>query len=183
MSFTTLTFDSPKILRSNIYFEHDPDVEYTTSTVKKRTSRQTTTLAAPGAPPGTPNATAIIDWKRNTFEINGSTRKVEELRTKRATFSSSRYWSWFEEEEYRVKYAAEAEHTWSVYSYDGTALATFATNIHRFFHDNSRPVMHMSPSITDEDERQFLILILLYSETKRMERLKERSRAMVANFI
>ncbi|KAF7348712.1 hypothetical protein MVEN_01390100 [Mycena venus] len=175
-SSTTLIFDSSKILDSSIHSEDDPDMDYTISTVKRRSSRQTTSLAGAS---GTP--TAIIDWKSDTFAISGSTRKVEQLRTKRGTFSSSRYWSWYDQEEYRVKYAAEMEYTWSIYGYDGTVLATF-TNIQRFFNNNSMPVLHMSPSINNEFERQFLILILLYSETKRMESLKERPFSMVADF-
>jgi hypothetical protein len=60
-----------------------------------------------------------------------------------------------------------------VYSYDGTILATFTAYTRRFLRDNSMPVLSVSESITDENEQQFLILILLYSETKRMESLRE----------
>ncbi|KAJ6481326.1 hypothetical protein C8R47DRAFT_1218492 [Mycena vitilis] len=160
MSLTTLTFASPKILRSTIRSD-DPEVKYTTNTVKKQSSRQTTTLEGP---PGIGDA--VIDWKGNTFEMSGSTRHISELRTKRATFSTSRYWSWFDEEEYKLKYG---ERTWTVYSYDGSVLATFATNTHRFFRDNTMPVIHMSPSLADEEERRFIILVLLYSETIRKD--------------
>ncbi|KAJ6529331.1 hypothetical protein B0H19DRAFT_1274366 [Mycena capillaripes] len=179
MSFTTLTFDSSKILKSTIHSTDDPALRYTTTTVNKRSSRSRETTALEGVP-GTPNA--IIDWKRNTFEISGSTRDISSLRSKRSTFSTAKYWSWFDEEEYKVKYAAEAEHSWSLYSYDGTVLATFTTNIHRVFHDNSLPVIHLSPSITDEDERRFIILVLLYSETNRKESLTERPLSIVADF-
>jgi hypothetical protein len=91
-----------------------------------------------------------------------------------------------------VKYEAETAHTWTVrsftghrshhsshpalpfqfqvYAYDGTVLATLATRIHYFFRDDSLPLLEISPSVTDERELQFIILILLYSETKRRDR-------------
>ncbi|KAJ7258384.1 hypothetical protein B0H12DRAFT_1109771 [Mycena haematopus] len=169
MSFTTLVFDSPKILNSRICGEDDPDLTYTTYTIQNRSSRQTTSLhGSPGRPK------AIIDWTRRTFEIRGAKRNIEQLRSKRGTFSSSRFWSWFDAEEYRVKWAAEIEHTWTVYSYDGTVLATFTPRTRRLFHPNTMPVLKVSPSVVDEDEGEFLMLILLYSETKRMESLRKR---------
>ncbi|KAJ6529917.1 hypothetical protein DFH09DRAFT_1184887 [Mycena vulgaris] len=181
MAFTTFTFDCPKILKSNIHCEDD--LEYTTSTVNKPSSRsrQTTSLGAP-RPPGTPNGpAAIIDWAQDTFEVAGRTRRIDELCAKRGTFSSTRYWNWFTAEEYRVKYEGEIAHTWTVYAYDGTVLAMLTTHIHHFFHDDSLPLLRISPSVTDDSELQFILLILLYSETKRRDRsLKKR---MVANFI
>ncbi|KAJ7894317.1 hypothetical protein B0H14DRAFT_2683937 [Mycena olivaceomarginata] len=175
MSFAIFTFDCPKILKSNIHCEDD--LEYTTSTVNKPSSRsrQTTSLLAP-RPPGTPNGpAAIIDWAQGTFEVAGRTRRIDELCAKRGTFSSSRYWTWLTAEEYRVKYEAETAHTWTVYAYDGTVLATLTTRIHYFFHDDSLPLLEISPSVTDDRELQFIILILLYSETKRRDRsLKKR---------
>ncbi|KAJ7484153.1 hypothetical protein FB451DRAFT_1231657 [Mycena latifolia] len=167
-SLTTFTFDSAKILTTTLFSRDAGSMKYTTSTVKKGSSRQSTALE--GAP-GTPNA--VIDWKGKTFTISGSTRDVAELRKKRATFSSSRYWTWFDCEEYRVKYESDLDHTWTVFSYSGAVLATFASNVHRVFQDNLLPVLCMSTSICDEEERRFIILVLLYSETKRLESLKE----------
>ncbi|KAJ7148090.1 hypothetical protein C8R43DRAFT_1108119 [Mycena crocata] len=169
--FFTLTFDSEKILTSALRDVDDGAVEYTTQTVKNGSSRQTTSLQLERSP-GTPQA--VIHWKQNCFEISGSRRDIGELKMKRATFSSSRYWTWFDNEEYKVKYAAETGHTWTVSSYDGTVLATFTSNIHRFFNENSRPILRLSASISDEDEQQFIILVLLYSETKRLESIKQR---------
>ncbi|KAJ7306215.1 hypothetical protein DFH08DRAFT_824871 [Mycena albidolilacea] len=167
MAFTTLIFNSSRILDSEIHCGEDHALEYTTRTVKTRSSRQTTSLE------GAETSTSKIDWKRQTFEIAGSTRKIAQMRTKRAAFSSSRYWTWLDQEEYRVKYEAEMDRTWTVYSYDGTILATFTAYTRRFLRDNSMPVLSISENITDENEQQFLILILLYSETKRLESLRE----------
>ncbi|KAF8217481.1 hypothetical protein K438DRAFT_1952370 [Mycena galopus ATCC 62051] len=169
MSFTTLFFDSPKVLNSNIRYE-DADVNYTIRTAQPNPSlRQITSLEGP---PGRPKA--MIDWKSRAFEIRGAKRFIEQLCTKRGTFSSSRYWSWFDAEEYKVKWEAEIEHTWTIHAYDGRVLASFTPKTRRLFHANTMPMLKISPSITDEDEEEFIILILLYSETKRMESLRKR---------
>jgi hypothetical protein len=82
MAFTTLIFNSSRILDSEIHCGEDHALEYTTRTVKTRSSRQTTSLE------GAETSTSKIDWKRQTFEIAGSTRKIAQMRTKRAAFSS-----------------------------------------------------------------------------------------------
>ncbi|KAJ7908693.1 hypothetical protein B0H13DRAFT_2016278 [Mycena leptocephala] len=176
---TTLIFDSPKILKSTLRDDDDREVKYITTTVQQgRSNRHTTSLE--GAP-GTPNA--VIDWKKKTFEISGSKRNMADLRSRRARFSSSRYWSWFDCEEYKVKYEAEMENTWTVFSYSGTVLATFTSQVQRIFKDNAQPVLRISESIQDEVERRFIILVLLYSETKRLESLKERPLSVVGDFL
>ncbi|KAJ7745585.1 hypothetical protein DFH07DRAFT_833504 [Mycena maculata] len=166
---TTFTFDSAKILNSTVRSAHEHSVQYRVTTQKRGSSRQTTSLEGTS---GTPLAT--IDWKSKTFEISGSRRDMADLRIRRGTFSSSYYWSWFDCEEYKVKYSAELDHTWTVYSYSGTVLATFTSNIQRVFKDNSLPMLCISQSIRDEDERQFIILVLIYSEAKRLDSLKQR---------
>ncbi|KAJ7719275.1 hypothetical protein B0H16DRAFT_1739470 [Mycena metata] len=182
MSFTTFTLDSPKILKSTFTPDVEDDVEYTTTTTvngaKKRSSRQVTYLR--GAPE---TANSIIDWKRNTFEISGMKRHMSDVRTKRGAFSSTRYWTWFDAEEYKVKYEAEMDKTWTVFSYDGSVLATFTSTVHRMFHNSSMPVLSLSEGIADEDERRFIILILLYSETKRLESVRERPLAVFGDFL
>lgn len=91
-----------------------------------------------------------------------------------------------------MKYASEVDNSWTVcldsayclqyviahavlevYSYSGQVLATFTSNIRRVLKDNSLPTLSLAPSIRDEDERQFIILLLLYSETKRLNSLKK----------
>ncbi|KAJ7472956.1 hypothetical protein B0H11DRAFT_1345421 [Mycena galericulata] len=178
-SLTTFTFDSPKILNSTVTVQsaNESYVEYTVTTEKKAASRTTSLDGAPGTP------AALIDWKRHTFEISGSKRDVADLRTRKGTFSSSHYWSWFDNEEYKVKYAAELDNTWTVYSYSGTVLATFTSNVRRLFKDNSLPMLCISSSIRDEDERQFIILVLLYSETKRLESPKQRPLSVMGDLL
>ncbi|KAJ6481325.1 hypothetical protein C8R47DRAFT_595556 [Mycena vitilis] len=168
----TLRFDSFNIIDSDLCSDNGQKTIYTTSTVRARSRRQTTSLRLAGAP-GTQDAR--IDWKRNTFEIARLKRDMAELRTRQGTFSSSHYWSWFDCEEYKVKYAAEEDNTWTVVSYSGTVLATFTSRIRRILHDDDLPVLRISPRIRDENERCFVILVLLYSETKRLEGLKEQT--------
>ncbi|KAJ7794540.1 hypothetical protein B0H14DRAFT_2621815 [Mycena olivaceomarginata] len=150
------TFGSESIRRDPL--RGGPRSEYTTRTVKTRSSRQNTSLE------GAETSTSKIDWKRQTFEIAGSTRKIAQIRTKRAAFSSSRYWTWLDQEEYRVKYEAEMDRTWTVYSYDGTILATFTAYTRRFLRDNSMPVL----SVSEEYHRRGTS-----NKTKRLESLRE----------
>lgn len=78
----TFTFDSAKILSTTIRSREERPIEYTTTTVKGSLQHSTALEGTPGRPD------ALIDWKRKTFAIAGSTRDISELRTKRATFSS-----------------------------------------------------------------------------------------------
>ncbi|KAJ7056090.1 hypothetical protein C8F01DRAFT_1156795 [Mycena amicta] len=184
--FETLIFDSPKILSSTLRYADDHEIAYTVSTAKRGrgSSKQTTALLEEGiAHADGQNQVAAIDWREKTFEISGERRRTNELQTKRTTFSSSRYWSWFEQDEYKVKYSAETENTWTLFSYSGQVLATLTSRIQRLLAPNSLPVLRIASSIHDEDERRFIILVLLYSETKRLESLKERPMSIVSDLM
>ncbi|KAJ7822580.1 hypothetical protein B0H14DRAFT_2598503 [Mycena olivaceomarginata] len=101
---------------------------------------------------------AVINWKCSMFKISGKKRNMSGLKTKQATFSSCDaniycclstdvyrsihrlwYWSWFDSD-YKVKYWVEKDNTWTVYSYLGTVLATFALNVHHLFSDRTSSV-------------------------------------------
>ncbi|KAJ6599747.1 hypothetical protein DFH09DRAFT_1128725 [Mycena vulgaris] len=168
LSFTTFTFDSAKILRSTLRSADERPLTYTTSTVTATAPDESPRTALAGAD-GTPNA--VIDWRHNTFSIGNSTRHVSELRQKRTMFSSSRYWSWFDCEECKVK---RQGNMWTVFSYSGGVLATFTPNINRGSR-KSLPILTLAASVRDEEERRFIILVLLYSETKRLEGLKQKT--------
>ncbi|CAK5272510.1 unnamed protein product [Mycena citricolor] len=176
---STLTFDSAQILQTIVRDAQDQQVEYNvqTTTANGRgvdKKRWMTFVEVEGV------ATAAIDWREKTFEISGTRCALSKMRRKRSAFASSRYWTWFDCEEYKVKYEAEAVNTWTVYSYTGSVLATFSASTSRLFRGKTNPILTLSSSVSDEEERQFILLVLLYSETRRMEGLKkERGRRLV----
>ncbi|KAF7326309.1 hypothetical protein MKEN_00484300 [Mycena kentingensis (nom. inval.)] len=177
--FVSLAFSTSKILSGELH-DVDKEVEYTVGTVKRGSTRLTTALREPGAGK---EPTALIDWRARLFEISGHRKRVVEMKSTKGAFSSSRYWSWFDEEEYRVKYSAEMAHTWTLYSYTGDVLATLTSAVHRLLAQNSLPVLRIASTVTDEDERRFIVLVLLYSETKRLESVKERPISVVADLL
>ncbi|KAJ7093430.1 hypothetical protein B0H15DRAFT_799226 [Mycena belliarum] len=120
----SFTFDSAKILNTTLRSLSDDGgaLIYTTTTVTTRdpgsVKRQATSLMREGQD----SRDAVIDWKQSTFSVAEATRPIAELRKKRTTFASSRYWSWFDCEECKVKYEGSM---WTVLSYSGTLLAEF----------------------------------------------------------
>ncbi|KAJ7688871.1 hypothetical protein B0H17DRAFT_1202730 [Mycena rosella] len=155
------TFDSPKILKSAVYREDGDDrsLQYTIATTKQTFARQRTTVRD-GA------VAAEIDWRERTFEIAGERHGVDGLKRKVSNFSETRYWKWLNGrgEEYKVKYF-NADETWTVKASTGEIVAEFTSQLGR----GKLPVLRM---VEDQDdiERWFLLLVLLYSETKRLDR-------------
>ncbi|KAF7300087.1 hypothetical protein MKEN_01331800 [Mycena kentingensis (nom. inval.)] len=184
------TFDSAHILRSALRDTYLARV-YTTRTVSTGSfQRSTTTLEH-----ATNGSAAVIDWTGKSFQVGADTAYVETLKRKANAFSGyvplasralsasavagtlsdahrldrTRYWRWGNGDEYRVKYS---DNMWTVSSQSGTLLASLSSaTAHIVRQDlNSLPVLRISPAVADETQRQFIILIMLYSETKRIER-------------
>lgn len=59
--------------------------------------------------------------------------------------------------------------TFQVTASTGEVVAEFTSTVERALRSNLFPVWRIARDVRDE-ERQFLLLILLYSETKRLER-------------
>ncbi|KAJ7636675.1 hypothetical protein FB45DRAFT_907074 [Roridomyces roridus] len=182
--FSTFTFDTHNILDGSLRSVPDQSVAYSIRTEEtgpgsSRERRRTILQLQGGA-----GAPACIDWKQKTFEISGVTRNISEVRTSRGRFkfSPSHHWSWFDCEEYKLKYGAEVEHSWTVYSYSGETLATFTSNVRHLHNKKALPVLSICPSIRDEEERRFIILVLLYSETKRHQKELRRSLGGMGDF-
>ncbi|KAJ6471604.1 hypothetical protein C8R47DRAFT_1147356 [Mycena vitilis] len=155
------TFDSERILKSTI---QAVDARYTTTTVKHGFARHRTTLENASG-----TASADINWRDRTFEIGGKTDSIDQLKRKVSNFSLTRYWKWSGDgEEYKVKYGSND--AWTVTSLNGTVIASLISSVERSFGPNTLPILHIARSIRDEEERQFILLVLLYSETKRLDR-------------
>ncbi|KAJ7051492.1 hypothetical protein C8F01DRAFT_1174732 [Mycena amicta] len=163
------TFDSTNILKSALRDSYLARVYTTRTTNQAPFVRSQTTLEH--GPSGTQ---AVIDWQTRTFQIGSGvgettqTRAVDGLKRKTA-FSATRYWRWGDGEEYKVKYS---DATWTLNSASGTLLASLSSATEHLIrqHLNSLPVLRIARSVQDETQRQFIILLLLYSETKRLER-------------
>ncbi|KAF7320558.1 hypothetical protein HMN09_00139800 [Mycena chlorophos] len=168
------TFDSPDVLRSGLRDSYLSRIFTTSTTVVSAGFRDNTTLSVEAT-----GAEATINWRAKTFRIGtGSasggeqTRPVDGLKRK-AGFSAARYWRWGEGEEYKVRYAAGA---WVVASTSGTFLASLSSATTQILPGRPAPVpvapmLRLSRSLGDDAQRHFLVLVLLYSETRRLERM------------
>ncbi|KAF7304075.1 hypothetical protein MIND_00639000 [Mycena indigotica] len=160
------TFDSAHILQNALRDTYLARVYTTRTTSEAPFSRQQTVLEHQ------PTSTeAVIDWQAKTFRIGtgaGTTKSVDSLK-RSPTFSTSRYWRWGTGEEYKVKYS---DGSWTVSSSTGALIASLSSATEHIIRQNlnSLPVLRLARTVADETQRQFLILLLLYSETRRIER-------------
>ncbi|KAJ7132705.1 hypothetical protein C8R46DRAFT_1048407 [Mycena filopes] len=161
----TYTFESERILKSVI---GSGSGEYTTSTTKQGFSRHRTTVEdRSGA------ACAAIDWRERTFEIGGNSQAIEGLKRKVSNYTMTRYWRWQHGEEYKVRWT-DVENAWTVTTSTGAVLAS----IHSFrdgglLKPSVLPVLKLARSLAgagEEEQRRFVLLVLLYSETRRLDR-------------
>ncbi|KAJ7307654.1 hypothetical protein DFH08DRAFT_492973 [Mycena albidolilacea] len=156
----SFAFDSERITKSSIQ-STETHSRYTTRTVKHVLSRHCTILED-----STGTVCGTIDWRERTLELGGKKASIEQLKRKVSNFSMTRYWKWVDGDEYKVKYA---ENMWIVTASMGEVVAEFTSTVERALRSNLFPVWRIARDVRDE-ERQFLLLILLYSETKRLDR-------------
>ncbi|KAJ7107787.1 hypothetical protein C8R44DRAFT_885188 [Mycena epipterygia] len=160
----SFTFDSERILKSAIRSADDHVLRYTTSTVKQGLARHRTIFEDASGLVG-----ATIDWRERTFDIAGETHNIDNLKRKLSNFSGTRYWKWPGGEEYKVRYS-NTENTWTVTASTGEIVAELTSCIARPFRSSILPVLRIARGIRAADQRRFLSLLLIYSETKRLDR-------------
>ncbi|KAJ7162661.1 hypothetical protein C8R43DRAFT_1173402 [Mycena crocata] len=171
----SLTFESHKILKSAIRDSNDRTLRYNTSTTKQGFSRHRTTLEDASASRSTGPTT--IDWRERTFEIADKTHSIDLLKRKLSNFSEKRYWKWCDGDEYKVKFATSSNN-WSELTFNliqvtnlaGDVIAELDPYIEHTFKPSSPVIIRLARDIRDDEERRFLMLVLLYSETKRLDR-------------
>ncbi|KAJ7869792.1 hypothetical protein B0H13DRAFT_2350794 [Mycena leptocephala] len=162
-----LTFQSKDILNSHLNNGHSN--LYTTSTDRGMLGRKVTSLEMAGSLSG---STGKIHWRDKTFELGGKTQKWKELEGSTKWFSLDREWEW-SGYTYTVKHA---HHKWTVTNSHGEVACLTEYKPH-LFHDSEHATLRISPEIRDEHQRAFIILVLLYSETKRLDRKKAAAAA------
>jgi len=126
-----------------------------------------------------PALDGAIDWKEGTFVIGGKSVKWENLKRKLSRRSGSeREWKW-SGERFTVKYQSGAGR-WMAKS--GSPVhpddAIFTIRKHRIFGADDPATIEFTQNITARD-MIFLILVLIYSETRRQQR-KEKVAVAVA---
>ncbi|KAJ7639951.1 hypothetical protein DFH06DRAFT_1137963 [Mycena polygramma] len=67
-----------------------------------------------------------------------------------------------------IKYGSND--TWTVTSPNGAVVTSLTSSVEHTSGLTTLPVLHMARNIHEEPERQFLLLVLLYSEAKRLDR-------------
>ncbi|KAJ7085152.1 hypothetical protein B0H15DRAFT_988663 [Mycena belliarum] len=152
-------FDSPKILKGTVSRVEDGFLQYITSTTKSGFARQRTVVQDG-------SATAEIDWRERAFVIEGTRTPVDQLKRKVSNFTETRYWRWQHGEEYKARYS-NADEMWTVTASTGEVVAELGSYISR---PKTLPILRLAESLRSASERRFLLLVLLYSEAKRLDR-------------
>ncbi|KAK6967096.1 hypothetical protein R3P38DRAFT_837317 [Favolaschia claudopus] len=169
----SFTFDSERITKSAILSARgNRSVHYTSNTSKNLFARQCTTVED-----ATGTIRGAIDWKERTFEIMGEGGKKESVdllkrKDPSQTFATStRFWRWSSQgEEYKVRYSNSTS-TWIVTVLStGELVSELTSTIERVFKSNTLPTWNISRDVRNETERLFILMVLLYSETKRLDR-------------
>ncbi|KAJ6562610.1 hypothetical protein B0H19DRAFT_1145141 [Mycena capillaripes] len=155
-----LTFKSKDILNSHLHANHSNP--YTTSSSGGILGRKTTTLKTSGFLSG---SAGKINWRDKTFEIGGKTKKWRKIEGSAGWFTSGREWEW-SGHTYTVKHS---RHKWTVTNSHGE-VARFTPYKSHLLRPSEYASLQISPEIHDEHQRAFIILVLLYSETKRQDK-------------
>ncbi|CAK5275078.1 unnamed protein product [Mycena citricolor] len=112
----------------------------------------------------------VIDWEKKSFRIGSKIEWMDTMRRKAGIFSSAYFWRWLEGEEFRVQYHNSGDY-WTTTNAKGEIIAELKlSTLSPLYGDGEAktlPVLRISQMIWNEDERLFLLLILLYSEARR----------------
>ncbi|KAG5641830.1 hypothetical protein DXG03_004133 [Asterophora parasitica] len=164
---SSFTFSDKDILNSELHPAF-PAVAYGIKTHSGIFGRKTTELTpfSHGTPyRGIPGE---IDWKSKKFQIGGVKRKWSSLKSKGGAFSSGKEWHWLGRS-YVVRYH-DKEWTVTSHFWGNAAGAFFRLRRSHLFRSNEPASISFSQDIQSSEDMVFLILVLLYSETKRREK-------------
>lgn len=166
------TFVSKDLLNTTILPDEPHNwISYNTSTTANVFGPKLTVLT-PSVMRNTygPALDGAIDWKEESFVIGGRSVKWANLKHKLSrTSGSPREWKW-SGERFTVKYQSGSGR-WTAKSGSPVhpADAIFTIRKHRIFGADDPATIEFSPSVSARD-MVFLILVLIYSETRRQQR-------------
>ncbi|KAG5646620.1 hypothetical protein DXG03_002924 [Asterophora parasitica] len=158
-----LTFSDKDILNSELHPSF-PDASYRIKTHSGLFGRRTTALTPLSHGSPYRGIAGEIDWKAKKFQIGGVKRKWKSLKRGGGVFSSGKEWHW-SGRSYVVRYH-DKEWTATRHSWGNSAGAVFRLRRTHLFRSNEPASISFSQDIPPED-MVFLILVFLYSETKR----------------
>ncbi|KAF7362802.1 hypothetical protein MVEN_00630000 [Mycena venus] len=162
MPSTHLTANDQDILNTTLT-AIDGTVQYTIMTQMKIFGRRDPThVVARSGQEG------IIDWREKTIRIGQNERPVAYLKQHRGgMFSSKRQWSWTDIA-YTVKYEDNRDWTATPIS-ESVEVARLRSRNEHLFRSSDPAIVWFSEDIPNDTEKMFLLLVLLYSEVRRLD--------------
>ncbi|KAJ6570814.1 hypothetical protein DFH09DRAFT_1277469 [Mycena vulgaris] len=151
-----LTFKSKDVLNSHLH-DVGHSNPYTTSSSDRKTTLKTAGFLSGSA--------GKIHWRDKSFEIGGWTKKWRKVESSAGWFTSGREWEW-SGYTYTVKHS---RNQWTATNSQGE-VARFTPHKFHLLRSSDHAFLHISSHIQDEHQRAFLILVMLYSETKRQKK-------------
>ncbi|KAJ7089995.1 hypothetical protein C8R44DRAFT_818380 [Mycena epipterygia] len=155
---TEFTFEARDILNSQLLCGNS--TAYTTNTSLGILGKTPTTLTGPGL-----GTAGKINWGRPSFEIGGQKYNCWKMWRPRVWLSMhhARNWTWGGQ-----TYAVRLSEEWTMTTPQGE-VARFRPHKFHLLGESEHAVLQISPAVEDEQLRVFIILVMLWSETKRKE--------------
>ncbi|GLB38105.1 hypothetical protein LshimejAT787_0411560 [Lyophyllum shimeji] len=177
------------ILNCSVRVRRDHSAVYTLSTTKGLKGRKATLLRDenPQASParGKPECVGFILWREKAVGVFGQRRSVREVRRRWRRwrwrwrwggvcgwlFGKNEYWRWAPEgKEFNFWYDSESGWKVTAMDHQRSAAARFLVPERPSLFSKESPSLHLTQAGLEDDE-VFLILALVYCETKRQDAL------------
>ncbi|KIJ92944.1 hypothetical protein K443DRAFT_684900 [Laccaria amethystina LaAM-08-1] len=166
------SFAISRVLNAKIRTTHDDTVIYSVTTSEGLWGRRYTFLKDANPALGDSTTVGVIHWNEKILEVCGHKKSLKDIRRKPQGLIRERYWRWssdrrefvidFQEDEWKVKINNSKNVT-----VEGSFDVPYRP---RLFGKTTPMVFHLSRKALAKDE-VFLILVLIYSESKRQEKM------------
>ncbi|KAF8816008.1 hypothetical protein BYT27DRAFT_6483579 [Phlegmacium glaucopus] len=169
------TFDNDSnVLNARLHASHDNSIIYSISTTSHTLWGPQYTYLRDTNPVlgGEPITVGTIDWREKTFEIRGERKSIENIkRIPNGLLNESRFWRWSDDrEEYEIIHEGNFIKKWKAIL-NGDAEATLSAPFRQQLFGKMKPMtLNLSRAALAKDE-VFLILVFIYSQTKRQEKM------------
>ncbi|KAJ7438378.1 hypothetical protein B0H11DRAFT_1935272 [Mycena galericulata] len=158
-----LTFTEKHLLESPIVGPEGA-VHYTITTSRGLMGRKATTIGA------TSGLVGVIDWREETFNINGFQRKIETLKAHAGgILNAEREWNWGYRP-FHLKYHDWHTELLATPKFEpNPGMVRFTPFQSHLLHDNKRAVIYFPYQMQDEFEKMFLLMAILQTEIHRQD--------------